>query len=233
MHPGRSGARPGLPDWIVRGRTRCYGLERPRQRREYDKKTPRNGASEAERSTALAPGLDRPGLNLVPRDGASEAAERIRHKDAPDWSIRGGMKHGPRGAPGAADWNIRGRNAPGLELPGTKRPGNGRSRTANKEKETAAERQGEENKNKSKERKGEDKRERRREAGGERARCGKREEKEKNGRRTGTWSLDRDRLERRRHGGGKERQEQGEEVREDKEDKSQGERGEGEAERAD
>ena len=42
------------------------------------------------------------------------------------------------------------------------------SGATNKEKETAAERHGEENKNKSKERKGEDKKERRREAGGER-----------------------------------------------------------------
>ena len=38
---------------------------------------------------------------------------------------------------------------------------------------------------------------------------------------------------RRRHDGGKERQEQGEVGREDKEDKSHWERGEGEAERAD
>ena len=107
------------------------------------------------------------------------------------------------------------------------------SRAANKEKETAAERHGEENKNKSKERKGEDKKERRREAGGKRARGGKREEKEKNERRMGTWSPDRNRLERRGHDGGKERQEQGEVGTEDKEDKSQGERGEGEADRAD
>ena len=164
---------------------------------------PRIGASEAERSTALAPGLDRLGVNLVPRTGASEATERIRQKDAPNWSIRGEMKHGPSprtgssgGAPGAADWNIWGRHAPGLEHPGTKWPGNGISGATNKEKETAAERHGEENKNKSKERKGEDKKDRRREAGGERARGGKREEKEKNERRMGTWSPDRNRLER-------------------------------------
>ena len=43
------------------------------------------------------------------------AAERVRQKDAPDWSIRGGMKHGasPRtgssgGKPGATDWSVRG-----------------------------------------------------------------------------------------------------------------------------
>ena len=49
----------------------------------------------------------------------------------------------------------------------------------------------------------------------------------------GTWSPDRNRLERRGHDGRKERQEQGEVEREDKVDKSQGERGGGEAERAD
>ena len=47
-HPGRNEARPKPPDWIVRGRTRCHGLERPRQRRYYNKKTPRMGASGAE-----------------------------------------------------------------------------------------------------------------------------------------------------------------------------------------
>ena len=54
------------------------GLERPRQRREYDKTTAQFGASGAERSTALAPGPDRPGVNQVPRTGASEATEGIR-----------------------------------------------------------------------------------------------------------------------------------------------------------
>ena len=130
-HPGRSGAWPEPPYWIVWGRTRCYGLVRPRQRREYDKKMPRIGASEAERSTALAPGLDCPGVNPVPRTGASDAKERIRQKDAPIWSVRGGMKHGtsPRtgssgGEPGAMDWSVRGngenttRRRPGLERPG-------------------------------------------------------------------------------------------------------------------
>ena len=93
--------------------------------------TPRMGASGAERSSARAPGLDRPGVNPVPRTGASEATERIRQKDAPDWSIRGGMKHGtsPRtgwsgGEPGAMDWSVRGngenttKKRPGLEHPG-------------------------------------------------------------------------------------------------------------------
>ena len=111
------------------------------------------------------------------------------------------MKHGPSPqtgssgvAPGAADWIIREHIAPGLEHPGTKRPGNGMSGAANKEKEAAAERHGEENKNKSRERKGEDKKERRREAGGETARGRKREEKEKKERRMGTWSPDQNRL---------------------------------------
>ena len=95
--------------------------------------TPRIGASGAEWSSARAPGLDRPGVNPVPRTGASEATERIRQKDAPDWSIRGGMKHGtsPRtgssgGEPGATDWSVRGngentiKRRPGLEHPGRK-----------------------------------------------------------------------------------------------------------------
>ena len=82
-------------------------------------------------STAQAPGLDRGGENPVPRTGASEATERIRQKDAPDWSIRGGVEHGtsPRtglsgGEPRATDWNIRGngentaKRRPGLEHPG-------------------------------------------------------------------------------------------------------------------
>ena len=43
------------------------------------------------------------------------AAERVRQRDPPDWSIRGGMKHGAsprtrssRGEPGATDWSARG-----------------------------------------------------------------------------------------------------------------------------
>ena len=120
------------PDSIVWGGTRGHGLEHLRQRREYGKKTPRIGASGADRSKAQTPGLERPG-----------------------------------GATGDADWNIPGRNAPGLERLGTKQPGNGMSGATNKEKETGAERHGEGNKNKSKERMGEHKKERRREAGGE------------------------------------------------------------------
>ena len=89
------------------------------------------GASGADWSTAQAPGLDRPGENPVPRTGASEATERIRQKDAPDWSIRGGVEQGtsPRtgssgGETGATDWNIRGngentaKRRPRLEHPG-------------------------------------------------------------------------------------------------------------------
>ena len=75
--------------------------------------TPRIGASGARESTARAPGLDRPGVNQVPRTGASEATGRIRQKDAPEWSCRGGMKHNinPRtgssgGEPGATDWSV-------------------------------------------------------------------------------------------------------------------------------
>ena len=127
-HPGRTGARHKPPDWIVPGGTRGHGLEQPRQRRENGKKTPRIGASGADRGKAQTPGLDRPGVHPVPRTGTS-----------------GDATH--------PDWNVRGRGA---------------AEATNKEKETAAERHGEENKNKSKERMGEDKKERRREAGGER-----------------------------------------------------------------
>ena len=63
---GSSGGEPGAMDWSVRGNGEST-----------IKKAPRIGASGAERSKALAPGLDRPGVNPVPRTGASEAAERI------------------------------------------------------------------------------------------------------------------------------------------------------------
>ena len=132
--PGWNEARHQPPDWIVRGRTRCHGLEHPRQRREYDKKTPRIGATRAERSTALAPGLDRPGVNPVPRTGASEVTERIRQKDAPDWSIWGNGENtikrrpgleqpGRSGArPNPPDWIVRGRTrCHGLEHPRQRR----------------------------------------------------------------------------------------------------------------
>ena len=46
----------------------------------------------------------------------SEATERIRQKDAQEWSIRGGVEHGPgprtgssRGEPGTTDWSVRGK----------------------------------------------------------------------------------------------------------------------------
>ena len=39
--------------------------------------TPRIGASGASGSTARAPGLDRPGMNPVPRTGASEATGKL------------------------------------------------------------------------------------------------------------------------------------------------------------
>ena len=88
--------------------------------------TPRIGASGARGGTARAPELDRPGVNLVPWTGAFEATGRIRQKDAPDWSYRGGMKHNisPRTGSGATDWSVRGgregttKRPPGLEQPG-------------------------------------------------------------------------------------------------------------------
>ena len=99
-------------------------------RRERNMK-PRIGASGASGSTARAPGLDRPGVNPVPRTGASEATGRIQQKNAPDWSYRGGMKHNicartgsSGGEPGATDWSVRGgrerttKKPPGLEQPG-------------------------------------------------------------------------------------------------------------------
>ena len=131
--------------------------------------TPRIGASGADWSTALAPGLDRPGVNPEPRTGASEATgpQGPEHPggsgkrtkaygnrtgtsgDAahPDWNIRGAE---------ALDWNVRGRSGPGLERPGQQ-----------KEEETATERNGEENMNKSKEQMRKDTKNKRREARGE------------------------------------------------------------------
>ena len=95
--------------------------------------TPRIGASGAARSTAIAPGLDCPGVKPVPRTGASEAKEIIRLKGAPEWSVRDGTKHGTSsrtgsfgGEPGATGWNVRGngknktKRRPGLEHPGRK-----------------------------------------------------------------------------------------------------------------
>ena len=136
-----------------------------------DTRTPRIGASGADWSTAQTPGLDRPGVHPVPWTGTSEATGRTprtgtsggkrqadKGKWNPDWNIRGrntpGLEH-PGGAE-ALDWRLRGRGGPGLERPGPQ-----------KEKQTATERKGEENKNKSKEQMGKDKKERRREAGGE------------------------------------------------------------------
>ena len=90
-HPGLSGARPKPADWIVHGRTRCHGLEHPRQRREYVKKdapdwsnrgtmkhctSPRTGSSRGEpgdtdwslrgngeNTIKRRPGLEQPGRN--------------------------------------------------------------------------------------------------------------------------------------------------------------------------
>ena len=111
--------------------TEAPRTQTPKSARRERNMTPRIGASGASGSTARAPGLDRPGVNPVPRTGASEATGRRRQKDAPEWSCRGGMKHSinPRtgssgGEPGATDWSVRGRGEsttkrpPGLEQPG-------------------------------------------------------------------------------------------------------------------
>ena len=64
---GSSGGEPGATDWSVRGNGEST-INRK-------KKVPRIGAPGAERGKALASGLDRPGVNPVPRTGVSEAAE--------------------------------------------------------------------------------------------------------------------------------------------------------------
>ena len=64
---GSSGSKPGATDWGVRGNGE----------NTKKKKAPGVGASGPERSTASAPGRDRPGVNPVPRTGASEATGRI------------------------------------------------------------------------------------------------------------------------------------------------------------
>ena len=82
--------------------------------------TPRMGASGASGSTPRAPGLDRP-----------RQQREYDKKTPPDWSNRGGMKHGAStrtgsfGAePGATDWSVPGsgenmtKRPPGLEQPG-------------------------------------------------------------------------------------------------------------------
>ena len=131
--------------------------------------TPRIGASRADRSTALAPGLDRPGVNPVPRTGASEAT------GPPGLEHPGGS--GKLISAWNRDWNVRGSNAPGLEhlgggSPGPERPGTKRALDWNvqglqKEEETAAARSGEENMNKSKELGREDPKNKSGEEGGE------------------------------------------------------------------
>ena len=111
--------------------TEAPRTQTPKSARRERNMTPRIGASRASGSTAQAPGLDRPGVNPEPRTGASEATPRIRQKEAPEWSCRGGMKHSinPRtgssgGEPGATDWSVGGggesttKRPPGLEQPG-------------------------------------------------------------------------------------------------------------------
>ena len=121
---GSSGGEPGATDWSVRGSgenmtKRPPGLEQP-------------GRNEARRK----PPDWIPGVNPVPRTGASEATGRRRQKDAPDWSNRGGMKHNisPRtgssgGGPGATDWSVRGgRESTTKRPPGTEQPGRNEAR---------------------------------------------------------------------------------------------------------
>ena len=111
--------------------TKAPRTQTPKSARRERNMTPRIGASGASGSTARAPGLDRPGVNPVPQTRASKATGRIRQKDAPDGSIRGGMKHSisPRTGssgrePGATDCSVRGsgesttKRPPGLEHPG-------------------------------------------------------------------------------------------------------------------
>ena len=111
--------------------TKAPRTQTPKSARRERNMTPRIGASGASGSTARAPGLDHPGVNPVPRTGASEATGRIRQKDAPEWSYRGRMKHSisPQtgssgGEPGATDWSVRGggesttKRPPTLEQPG-------------------------------------------------------------------------------------------------------------------
>ena len=91
--PGQSGARPKPQDWIIWGRTRCHGLEHPRQQREYVKNdaldwsnrggkkhgtSPRTGSSGGEPGATdwSFPGLEQPGRR------------EARHQP-PDWIVRG------------------------------------------------------------------------------------------------------------------------------------------------
>ena len=80
--------------------------------------TPRLGASGADWSTALAPGLDGPGVNPVPRTGASKAMgpPGLEHPGSsgkrtnawnPDPNIRRGNATGLE-HPEALDWSVRG-----------------------------------------------------------------------------------------------------------------------------
>ena len=107
---------------------------------------------------ALAPGLDRLGVNPVPRTGASEAT------GPPGLEHPGGC--GTRTSTGNPDRNIRGSKAPGLEHPGGGSPGLERP-GLHTEEEAAAARSGEENMNKSKEQGREDTKNKSREEGGE------------------------------------------------------------------
>ena len=116
------------------------------------------GASRVDWSTALAPRLDRPGVNPVPRTGASEAM------GPPGLEHPGGS--GKQTNAWNPDWNIRRSNAPGLEHPGGGGPGLERP-GLQKGEDMATERSGEESMNKSKEQMRKDAKNKSHERGGE------------------------------------------------------------------
>ena len=118
--------------------------------------TPRIGASGADLSAA-SDWIVR-GVSSVPRTGASEAT-------GPPAIEQPGGRNGKRTTARNPDWNIRGRNAPGLEHPGGEalhwyirgRSGPGLERAGrHKEEEAAAATEGRENMKKSNERMRED-----------------------------------------------------------------------------
>ena len=102
--------------------------------------TPRIGASGADWSTGQAPGLDRPGMNPVPRTGASEATEPpgLEHPGRSGKRTKAyGTRTGTSGDAAHPDWNIRGAEA--LDWNGLERPGQQKEREwqrREKERET-------------------------------------------------------------------------------------------------
>ena len=182
----------------------------------------------------------------MPWDGAPEATERIRLKDAPDWRIRDGVKRGPSprtgssgGEHGDMDWTsgaaegvrqkVRGcTRCSELELPGTQcaRTGTTGDKAAWEWKVWGS-KQGEGDGGGATQR-GEQEQEQGTEGGGqkgEKTRSGRRKSKrgeEEDGEADGHMEPGPEGPERRGHDGGKGRQEQGEVGREDKEDTGQG-----------